>query len=250
METFIKNLAKGAGVILRGGFGTKFKVSPKSVYGDVVTEYDIAAENFIIEKIKKRFPSHGIMAEESGHVKAHNFWVIDPLDATHAFARGWDQFSVSIAFVSHNKIMHGAVYAPMSDELFVASRNKGSWYNGKRIYASSKPSLSLSNVSLTLAVWTPIKERRKILRFVADEKLWFGHMESVALSEAYTACGRYDMLISSDCQPWDYAAGAIIMKEAGAKVTQIDGKPYRWDSRSLLAANPVLHKQVLKAICK
>lgn len=249
MENFIKNLARGAGEILRNGFGKKLNISLKSEHSwDIVTQYDLAADNFVIEKIRRKYPNHGIFSEESGHlIKRKNFWLIDPLDGTHAFAKNLASFSVSIAYVSNNQIKLGAVYAPMTDEMFFAKKGHGAFLNNKKIAVGMTDNLDLATTALvTGSKRTTKKERAMIFKNVVKYRLWLSRMESAALSAAYAAAGRYDIWISNNLDPWDYAAGALILKEAGAKITDFRGLPYRWNSESIVAANPKLHKLVIK----
>lgn len=250
MERFIKNLARGAGAILREGFRKKFNSTLKSKYHwDIVTEFDLATDKFIVDKLKKRFPTHDILSEEGGgQAKKKNFWLIDPMDGTHGFVRGLPQFSVSIGFVSSNAIKFGAVYDPIGDELFFAQDRRGAWLDGKKIYTSPREHLTHSIVSITMGSAKTTKRERKIIydNLVVENGLWPARVESVALSGAYVAAGRYDIYITKNLSPWDYAAAALILKEAGAKVTDFKGKPYRWNSVEILAANPVLHKKVIE----
>src|SRR3989338_7275566 len=142
MERFIKNLAKGAGAIVREGFRTKLKISIKDTPWDLLTEYDLASEKYIIDRIAKKFPNHGILGEESGQIRSgKHLWIIDPIDGTTAFTRGIAQFAVVISFVKNNNIEMSVVYDPIADELFFAKRGKGAFLNGKKITVSGKSDL-------------------------------------------------------------------------------------------------------------
>lgn len=250
MDRFIKNLARGAGAILRAGFRTKFKTSQKSASYDIVTEFDHASESYIINKIRKAYPSHGILSEESGHIiKKNSFWIIDPLDGTSPFSRGLAGFSVCIAFVRGRKIEFGAVYDPMADELFFAKNRKGATLNGRRIYVHDRKDLRFGGVSLGLeSGLTSKKEKMAIYEMIADYDIWPLAVGSCAICMCNVACGRYDAFVSKYLSPWDYAAGAIIMKEAGARVTDFRGRPYHWKFDQMIAANPALHKEVIAAL--
>jgi len=253
MESFIKNLAYGAGKILRDGFRKKMKIARKSGPHDIVTKYDFASERYIIGKIKGRFPGHGIISEESNPEidNGKDTWIIDPLDGTNAFARGVAQFSVSIAYVHSQQLSLGVVYDPIADELFFAQAGHGAFLNNKKIRVSDRKELrgSLAIYSYNVND-TPLATILKDTKAISKAGLLPWCLCSSALDGAYVASGRADLNIDRDAHPWDYAAGALIMKEAGAKVTQADGKPYRWDSRSLLAANPVLHKKIINTLNK
>lgn len=245
MEQFIKNLVKGAGAIVRKGYATKMKISRKSGPWDLLTKYDLAADNFIVQKIRRRFPSHGILSEESGQAGSNkNFWIIDPIDGTTAFTRGIPQFAVCIAFVHLGKITEAAVYNPIADELFYASVGRGATLNGKKIRVADKPELDHA--------WFAQHNSRDFSQrpMLLEGSIVPMRTGSMQLSGSYTAAGRYDILISKGLNPWDYAACALIIKEAGGKVTTLEGKPYHWNSDSILAANPKLHRKILKQLRK
>lgn len=256
MERFIKNLARGAGAILRDGFRKKMQVSTKSSKYDWVTEYDIKTEDFIIEKIRKKFPAHGIIGEENGYKfkqKQKNFWIIDPLDGTHAFVKGTPQFCTTFSFVSKNTLKYGAVYDPISNELFYACRGRGASVNGKKINVSATEDLFHANMATYVSSRLVDRNAAKLRTFlynriIIQHNMWTDRTSSVALAGAYTAAGRFDIILSKGLSPWDNSASGLILLEAGAKVTDLRGRPYRWDMDEILAANPVLHKKILKLL--
>lgn len=247
MDKFIQNLARGAGKILRDGYKKKYKVNTKTGPGDLVTEYDYKSEKFIIAEIKKKFPDHGIMSEESGvSGNRKDFWMIDPLDGTRGFVKKLHQFAVPIAFVSGDEVQMAAVYIPINDELFFAAKGKGAFLNNKRIRCS--------NVSeLYAAVASPLflksnQIAKKVYNFILDNDMSVFVPMSAALNIVYFAAGRIDLMFAHGSFPWDYAIGGLIAAESGARVTEIDGQAFRWDSKSILVANPKLHKQVLQKL--
>lgn len=252
METFIKNLARGAGKILREGLKRKKQIIKKSeVSYDIVTEYDLRVERFICDRIRKKFSNHTFLGEElSARAKpSKNFWIIDPIDGTSAFARGLPEFSISIAYVSDDVIQEGVVYNPVLDYLFYARTGKGATLNNYRIHPSARIELAGALVAYSWndKVVSP-QNASSVLKILLQNNILPAVLCSTALHGAYTASGAVDAMIDLKANPWDYAGGAIIMQEAGAKVTQIDGKPYRWDSDTLVAANPVLHKKIITAL--
>lgn len=251
MDKFIKNLAKGAGAILREGFKKEYTFRLKSEHRwNIVTNYDLAADKYIIEKIQKRYPNHGILTEESGHVsRKRNFWIVDPLDGTHAFCKGWDQFCTSISFVSNNALKLGAVYDPIRDELFFAGKGKGAFLNGRRIIVSNTSQIEFCTTAIILGSGsTTFKERKVIYNNAIRHAVWFAKLDSAALTGTYVARGIFDIYITKNLSPWDYSACGLIMAEAGAKVTDFQGRPYRWDKNQIVAANPLLHKQALSLV--
>lgn len=251
MDQFIKNLARGAGQILKNGFRTKFKINEKSAFWDVVTEFDLAAEKYVIDKIKKKYPTHAFVSEESGYIgKAKNFWVIDPLDGTRAFSKGIAQFAVSIAFVSGRTVEYGVIYDPIADELFFAKRGNGAFLQNKRIKIADPGKLQFATIAMIMGTGkTPPGERMYYYEnLVVKNSLWLSKLDSAALTMAYTACGRYDFSVIKYLSPWDNAAGALILREAGAKVTDSRGKVYRWESEDVVAGAPKIHREVMNII--
>jgi myo-inositol-1(or 4)-monophosphatase len=249
MDKFVKNLALGAGKILKDGFGKKLRITSKLASWDLQTQYDLISEKYITEKIRKKYPNHGIVAEEGGYSKKEkDFWVIDPLDGTSAFINNIPGFCVSIAFVSDNDIKMGVIYAPMSKEMFFAEKGKGAFLNGKKISISQKKKLDQLDIyQLMHLTNTTRTEKLQLYKNIVKYKLVPRTSGgAAAMSLCFLACGRYDAIFIKGIYPWDYAAGALIMKEAGAKVTDFKNRSFLWDSPSIVAANPVLHKKIMK----
>ncbi len=237
---------------MREGFGTEFKVNHKLGYWDLVTEYDLASEKFIIDRIRRRFPGHGVLSEEMGQIGSRkNIWVIDPLDGTIPFSRGYAQFGVSIGFASNNIIKHGVVYDPVLDELFYAQKGKGAYLNGKRIRIFEPEALHFANAYFVLGTGMASDHQRRYFynKLVIPYQLWRAGVLAATLSLAHTAAGRLDLAISY-LPPWDNCAGALLLKEAGAKVTDFKGRPYRWDGEELVAASPKIHGEIIKVLMK
>lgn len=248
METFIKNLAKSTGRILKDGFGKKLKISSKSAHFDLVTQYDLLADRHVINTIRNKYPNHGIMTEESGHIiKKPDFWIVDPLDGTTGFVNNVPSFCVSIAFVSRNKIKLAAIFAPISGELFFAQAGKRAFLNNSKISVSDRSEMKFAGGYTWMATNTTSKaEKMAMYKNIIENELRPMSSHSAALSLCFVACGRFDFVSTKGLFPWDWAAGSLIMKEAGAKVTDFQNRPYRWDSTSVLAANPVLHRKIIQ----
>ena len=248
MEQFIKKLARGAGAILRDGFRHDIEINHKTGHWDVVTQYDLASDKYIQTHIKKKFPKHSILSEETGREgKNDHLWVIDPLDGTRNFSRGIPFFCVSIAFVRKNKILYGAIYDPVHDELFFAKDGKGAILNGKSISVSTPEILDSAMASvLWHANIVGPKIVSKLQKFARDNQFWQTNLASAALSIAYVACGRVDLHVSKGAFPWDYAGATFIVKQAGGRVSDFQGRPYQWNSDGVIAANPKIHKLILK----
>ena len=250
MEAFIKNLAKGAGAILREGFGKNSKVKFKQGTWDPVTKYDLASNKFLVERIRKQFPRHGLLTEESGEIKkARSFWIIDPMDGTRSFSRGIQFFCVNISFVHNDEILYAATYGPMQDELFFAAKGKRTILNGRVVSVSREQNLKFAYSTQDCNGSAGRQKDRRILKeFTLKHKIWDVNIPSGALTLAYTSAGRFDFAANISGYPWDYAAGYLLIKGAGGKVSDFEGGPYHWKSKTIVAANPVLHKKIIRGL--
>lgn len=240
--------AKSAGLIIRKGLGGKFSVEHKGRV-DLVTDIDKSAEEAIKLRISKAFPEHQILAEESEltHRESDFRWIIDPLDGTTNFTHGYPVFSVSIALEYQGKVILGLIYDPMREELFSAIRGKGAFLNDAQIRVSATESL----LNSLLATGFP---------YVQDEKfhLNFEHFKtlymqcqgirrggSAALDLAYVACGRFDGYWEYNLKPWDCAAGALIVEEAGGIVTQSNGDDHSPYIPDICVSNGLIHADLI-----
>ncbi len=243
-----------AGKILEAGFGTDFKISSKEGRNNLVTEFDKKSENYIISTLSEKFPSHSFLAEESGKSKEFSsdevIWVIDPLDGTVNFAHNLPIFSVSIAAVQNNEILCGVIYHPILKELFVAEKGKGSYLNNKKISVSQNsdfPSAFLVT-GFPYDVNSRHNECVSIFGQVVDKGLPVRRLGSAALDLAYVANGRFDGFWEIKLNPWDVAAGILIVQEAGGKVTKYDGSEVSIYGDSILATNGLIHKEMIDIV--
>lgn len=237
---------KGA-EILRANFGKKCKIQKKGAK-DLVTESDTESERLIIETIRKVFPSHGILAEESGSDNngAECIWIIDPLDGTTNFAHNLGLFAVSIAFSIKGDIAAGIVLNPITGELFTAVKGKGAQLNGIPIYVSETASLSES--LLVTGFPYNVKDIKPLqVRFFNCVKASQGirRLGSAALDLCFVASGRFEGFWEENLKPWDTAAGIIIASEAGGKISDFSGNPYNIYQNEILATNGTIHKEAL-----
>lgn len=248
-STLLEALEK-AGRIVRTHFGKKQKISKKGEF-NLVTEIDKAAEKAALGVILKRFPDHSILAEESPAVKGSGCrWIIDPIDGTTNFAHGFPIVSVSIAFERDGCLEMGGVLDPTRDELFFAEHGRGAFLNGRKIRVSKSRSLADS-----LVVTGFPYDRKKnpndylaLLRAFLTKVQCIRRTGSAAMDLCYVACGRFDAYYEMKLNPWDKAAGMIIAKEAGGKLSDFSGKNLTLGSVQNLVTNGLVHNEMLRAL--
>jgi myo-inositol-1(or 4)-monophosphatase len=242
-----------AGAILKEGFGSTFEIKNKIGINNLVTEYDYKAENAIIETIKSYFPEHKFLAEETGDTGKEDSdyqWVIDPLDGTVNFAHAIPIFCVSIAVRLGKDVLCGVIYHPLLDELFVARHEGGAFLNGKQIRISESDDMKSSLLVTGFPYNVNENPHNCVDTFVSvvQSSIPIRRLGSAALDLAYVAAGRFDGFWESSLFPWDMAAGYLLVKEAGGKITQYDGAEFWLDSPTILATNGLIHEQILKQI--
>jgi len=221
---------------------------------DYVSEIDRVAEDIIIRAIRKYYPDHNILAEESGKhsTPSHFEWIIDPLDGTTNFLHELPHFAVSIAVREKGKLMHGVVFDPFKDELFSASRGDGARLNNFKIRVSGQNKLDNS----LLATGFPYHDFSYIDAYMAGFKEFILKTAglrrggSAALDLAYVAAGRVDGYWEFNLKPWDIAAGALIVMEAGGIVTDFTGDDNYLTSGNIIAGNPKMLQAMAKIITK
>ena len=249
-------IAKAAGAKLRDFFSQGVVTEYKGDV-DLVTVADRTVEAFLQEQLLLAFPSHGIYGEEGARdrLDSEYRWYIDPLDGTTNFAHGFPVFCVSmglehrppgLAEQHDGPIVAAVIYDPMRDELFVAERGKGAYLNSRPIQVSSVPELGEALV----ATGFPSRKRHENpnIHFYQEFTLRSHGVRragSAALDLAYTACGRVDAYWEFNLNPWDTAAGFLLVEEAGGMITGFDGSYRKLDSREILASNQLLHHEML-----
>lgn len=247
----IKELARGAGQILRDGYERDFAVQHKGRI-DLVTDVDHRSEAYLLGQIQGRFPGQTIVTEESGHLAGadDSCWYIDPLDGTVNFAHGVPVFSVSIAFAQNGIVQLGVVYDPLRDELFSAERGKGARLNDRPIRVSAATELlqSLLTTGFAYHEWIIDRNLAHYQRF-AHLTQGVRRLGSAAIDLCYVAAGRFEGYWEISLQSYDIAAGGLIVEEAGGIMTATYGEAdYLRSPCSVLAANPVLHAQMLTVL--
>jgi myo-inositol-1(or 4)-monophosphatase len=237
-----------AGEILRKHFGNLDRVQKKGII-DLVTEADIESEKAIIDTIRTAFPDHAVLAEERGALAGdpENCWIIDPLDGTTNFAHNLGIFSVSIAFSHQNETAVGIVFNPVNGELFTATTGQGAHLNNQPIVVTSTTSVQES----LLATGFPYNAKDIIHRLLARFQRGLcasrgvRRLGSAALDLCYVACGRFDGYWEENLNPWDTAAGALIVQEAGGKVSDFKDRPFDADNKQILATNGHIHSDMV-----
>jgi myo-inositol-1(or 4)-monophosphatase len=264
--SYIENLAREAGAILRAGYEKEHEVNYKGVI-DLVTEIDHRSEAFLLGEIQKSFSDHHIFSEESGEIQGNDehIWYIDPLDGTVNYAHNIPIFCVSIAYALRDdasssvtripslsaSLNLGVVYDPMRDEIFTAERGKGAYLNGRRVGVSTTTELqqSLLVTGFPYNAWNTPQDN--FANFVKFGKLSRGvrRLGSAALDLAYVGAGRFDGFWELALNPWDVAAGGLICEEAGASVSNIEGgDDYISPPQSILATAPGIHARMLQVL--
>lgn len=221
---------------------------------DIATEIDQTAENEIIRTIKNTYRHHGILAEESGSQEGDEFlWIIDPLDGTLNFIRGYPHFSISIAIknLHTNRIEHGIIYDPLLDELFTASKGRGAQLNSRRIRVAKSTQINHAVIGVS---YPHHSSEKNIEHFASTLKAFQGKIAtyrrtgSSALDLAYVAAGRLDGCWEEGLSIWDIAAGTLMIKEAGGLVGDIDGSEQFLETGNVVAGNPKIFAELLRVI--
>lgn len=247
--SFVEEIARSAGEILRENYGKQIEVQHKSAT-DLVTAADKASEKFLIESILAKFPRHAINAEESGSHsgEANHQWFIDPLDGTINFAHGVPFFSVSVGYACDGLLELGVIYDPLLDECFSAQRGKGAWLNGNRIQVSKTNKLIDCLLVTGFRYYLRDTPQNNFNNFARFSRITQGvrRLGSAALDLAYVAAGRLDGFWEVALHQWDVAAGALLVQEAGGIVTRMYGDPdFMAEPVSILAANPAVYPLIL-----
>jgi myo-inositol-1(or 4)-monophosphatase len=246
LETAVE-IARESGALLSTFLERRIGFELKGDY-DLVTEADRASERLIVERLRSYFPSHGIVAEEGGgHEGASEFrWYVDPLDGTTNFAHGFPVFNVTLALEQAGELIAGVVFDPTRQEMFTAEKGGGAYLNNRRIRVSKARTLQDSLVA------TGFPSRRRDL----NVNIHFYHQLAMvthgvrragaaAIDLAYVACGRLDAFWEFGLNPWDMAAGVLLISEAGGRISDMRGAPASLQGPTLLADNGHVHEEIL-----
>lgn len=247
--------AKEAGAFLKQNLGKVREINRKAGQEkNLVTEIDKRSEQMIITAIRRHFPQHDILAEEGGGGSARGRsdykWVIDPLDGTTNFTHAFPVFCVSIGLEYRGEMILGVIYDPNFDELFTAERGSGAYLNGKKIRVSGTEAVSRSLLVTGFPYNIQENPDRAVEHFVTFlmEAQAVRRMGSAAIDLAYVAAGRYEGFWEVALHPWDMAAGALLVTEAGGIITDFEGKAFSIYGRQILATNGRVHDEMRRLL--
>ena len=248
LQAAAAEVARLAGAELIARLKTTRKVEFKHDI-DLVTDADTASEQRIVDFIERRFPGHGILAEERGAQpgKSEYLWIVDPLDGTTNYAHRVPHFCVSIAVEDRQGLLAAAVYDPVRGELFEASRGRGAWLDGEQLKVSGEARLgrALLGTGFPYSVWDKPFRPLKLFDAFIRKAQGIRRAGSAALDLSYVAAGRYDGFFEVSLKPWDIAAGTLLVREAGGTVTDLLGGALDYSVGDVMATNGALHEQMV-----
>jgi len=243
--------AKTAGEMLKEHFGKITTIERKADHS-LVTDLDKRSDKMIVETIRASFPNDKIISEESGNFSGSDDykWVIDPIDGTHNFIRGISLFGVSIGLIYKNQFTAGVIYLPCSDELYTAELGSGAFKNGNKISVSDCSSIDDCTLVFDSGMRRGAQEKLKVFSKIAP-KVFNVRMFGVSVRNlTYLAEGKVDLLMEFDDHLWDYAAGVLLVMEAGGVVTDFCGKELTPECRSYMASNRIIHNKLFEFLPK
>jgi myo-inositol-1(or 4)-monophosphatase len=252
LNTAVRAARRAGSIINRSSLGgAALNVRSKRA-NDFVTQVDGAAEEAVMEIVRKAYPDHGFIAEESGETTpdAEYLWIIDPLDGTTNFIHGFPQYAVSVAVQRRGALTHAVVYDPSRNELFTASKGGGAFLNDRRIRVSKCQRLDDALVGTGF----PFKELSRLdlyikqLSFMMSKSSGVRRAGAAALDLAYVACGRLDAFWELGLAKWDMAAGALLITEAGGLVADLSGEQDFMETGDVVTATPKVFPALLEAM--
>jgi myo-inositol-1(or 4)-monophosphatase len=252
-EGFLKQLILDAGSRLKRQFGRVKTIQYKEgAATNLVTNVDRDIENFIKGKIRKEFSEDSILAEESPaeDLLSGRKWIIDPLDGTTNFAHGLPIFCISIGIEIEGKVIAGAVYNPITEELFFARKGKGATLNGRKIRISTAKKLqqALLVTGFPYTVHSHPENSLPYFNTLIKHAQGIRRLGSAAIDLCYLAMGRFDGFFEVYLNPWDTAAGMLVLLEAGGTITDFEGRPYSIYQRELAASNGYIHSEMIRVL--
>jgi len=247
----VKAARRAGNLINRAADNLDHLTVTKKSHADYVSEVDRAAERIIIEALREAYPSHAILAEESGaQGESEYVWIIDPLDGTTNFLHGVPQYAVSIGLQHNGILTQAVVYDPTKNDLFTATRGRGAYLNDKRLRVSKRKEMadSLIGTGFPYTRFEHMDAYLDIFKDVMQKSAGLRRAGAASLDLAWTAAGRYDGFFETALKPWDLAAGALLITEAGGMVSDLHGSDTFIKSGHICAGNPDIHAQLLQII--
>jgi len=251
LTTAVKAARRAGSIINRAAQNLDVLTVRSKSANDFVSEVDRGAEDAIIDVIRKTYPDHAVMAEESGQSGQSEYeWIIDPLDGTTNFLHGMPHYGVSIALRHKGVLTHGVVYDPVRNELFTASRGAGAFLNDRRIRVSKRAQMTdaLIGTGFPFREMADFDAYLKMLRAVMPKCAGIRRAGAASLDLAYVAAGRFDGFWEFGLSPWDIAAGALLVSEAGGLVGDAQGEPGYLESGAVIAGTPKVFMQLMQTI--
>ncbi len=253
IRDLILDAAEASGKILQKYYRSKLRIAEKPGAG-LVTNADMEAQDAAVKILSQGLPLFGFLTEEAKPQKARcpGRWIIDPLDGTTNFVHGFPMFCVSIAAEWNGEIIAGTIYHPILRESYLAIKGNGATRNGKRIHVSSTEKIenSLLTTGFTYQKEKLLQKEMKSFQKLSGIARAVRRPGSAALDLAYTASGVFDAFWEQNLSPWDVAAGALMVQEAGGHVSTFKDEPFRIQERTLLASNKLLHPALLREVRK
>ncbi len=250
----LKQIALDAGTIVKEGFYSSKEVAHKGTV-DLVTEYDVKTEKFILEQLQSHFPEYVLIAEEShkGSYYYDKAIYIDPIDGTTNFIHGIPHLAISIGVWEHGVPTMGVVYNPILEELFWATRGEGAYRDGVRLHVSDQENLQTSLIAtgFPYAKADAGVEFRWVVECITNilpHILDIRRIGAASLDLCYLAQGKVDGFYEIDLKPWDVAAGIVILLEAGGEISNVKGESFDFEDKSFVASNTKIHKALLKRL--
>jgi myo-inositol-1(or 4)-monophosphatase len=250
-KQLMESLARKAGDTLMKHFGQDWALlKERTTAKEAVTRYDKEVDRLIIEEIKRHYPRHSVLTEESGFLQGDPdwLWIVDSLDGTGNFANFNPFFSVCIALMHRRELLLGAVYAPAIDEFYSAEKGQGAYLNDVKIQVSDVPDLSQSYILYCEGGEKNRERTGKLLQKVYPRVTDIRKLGSAGLETAWVAAGKGEAYFTTRIEPWDVAPGVLLVQEAGGKVTDFQGNPWQPKTSDLLFSNNKLHEKILGLI--
>jgi myo-inositol-1(or 4)-monophosphatase len=250
-KELVNSLSRKAGDILMKHFRRDWALlKERSTAKEAATKYDRQVDGLIVEEIKRHFPNHSLLTEESGLYQGDPewLWIVDSLDGTGNFANFNPFFAVCLALMHQDELLVGAVYAPAIDEFYFAEKGKGTYLNGQKIQVSDVSDLSHSYILYCEGGETDRGRTGELLHEVYPKVTDIRKLGSAGLETAWVAAGKREAYYTTKIEPWDVAPGVLLVEEAGGKVSDFQGSPWKPQTSDLLFSNNGLHERILGLI--